>query len=170
MGDSHVHPRFLNDLLNSSYVAELSDPDSGLEAQHLGALIVQAHKSQQEIIDAAVDAACTFDPNEDIVTTLDRTDKLPNAKASFDRRFAKIEAHVDVVTTARSYEDTELELLKIAVISPDLYNNLRSVFVDHKYPNKLDEVGQQLRRFFLSKGDSDGESQENKTCVAGRVA
>jgi hypothetical protein len=52
---------------------------------------------------------------------------------------------------ARTAQEIELEMLKIAVVNPDLYNNLRQVFIDHKYPEKLDDMGRTLREFFINQ-------------------
>lgn len=48
-------------------------------------------------------------------------------------------------------EDFELEILKMAVMNSPLYNNIRDVFVQHKYPEKLDPVGKRLREFFINQ-------------------
>lgn len=48
-------------------------------------------------------------------------------------------------------EEYELEILKMAVMNPPLYNNIRDVFVQHKYPEKLDPVGKRLREFFINQ-------------------
>jgi hypothetical protein len=139
-GVSNVHPRFLNDLLNSSYVAELSDPDSGLEAPNLGAMIVATHAmpTTNAIIDGAVDAV--LHDSRDTAEMLRLIGAMPSKLAD-----------AEPISAPRTYEEIELEMLKIGVLDPDLYNNLRLVFTEHKHPEKLDAVGQQLREFFIKQ-------------------
>lgn len=160
-GVSHADPRFLNDLLNSSYIAELSDPANRLEGPNLGAVIVAAHvgdaNALPDILDAAFDAVLAG--GESVTTTLDAIDllPLPQAPAHLDFHGNAGDDAINRMSNAepnpapRTYEETELEMLKVAVLNPDLYNNLKQVFTEHKYPEKLDTVGQQLREFFLNQ-------------------
>lgn len=50
-----------------------------------------------------------------------------------------------------SSEDVELEMLKIAVMNPGLYNTLKSIFAQHKYPEKLDGTGRAVHKFFSNR-------------------
>lgn len=168
-GVSHADPRFLNDLLNSSYIASLYDPDLGLAQQHLGQLIVAAHgqRPADVITEATVDAILLEGDIHDIRTTLDRIDRMDPApqspptlsfhgnasQSSVDHTVTHNIPSTTYAATPRTYEDTELELLKIAVTNPDLYNNLKEVFENHRYPEKLDPVGQMLRQYFISNRD-----------------
>lgn len=134
MGASHVKPELSNQLLNSCWVASRADPDGELEPfQHLGKLIVEAG------VDAAI-----INTALDVDQMFAQIDSLPPAQDG--PRSAAVPAPV-------SYEETELELLKLGVTNPDLYNNLRKIFVDHKHPGRLDPMGQSLRKFFLNQKD-----------------
>lgn len=151
----HDDPGFLNNLLNSSYVACLSDPNCQLEESNLGALIVAAHSHRHDIVESAADAVLESD--RDNHTMMCQLEGLPpQAPAHMDFHgnagddAIKHMSHDEPIPAARTFEETELEMLKIAVTNPDLYNNLRVVFTEHKYPSKLDAIGQQLRQFFIN--------------------
>jgi hypothetical protein len=160
---THADHRFLNELLNSSYVACLSDPDSSLEESNLGAMIVAAHNGlptmQDTIVESTVDGILAEAGDNDIKTTLEKLDRLPAAQAGPQLSFrgnadqAAVDklAGAEPIPAPRTYEETELELLQIGVLNPDLYNNMRKVFAEHKCPEKLDAVGQQIREFFVNQ-------------------
>lgn len=50
----------------------------------------------------------------------------------------------------RTPEDIALDLLKIGVTNPELYDNLYRVFTEHRHPDKLDPVGKLIRDFFVN--------------------
>lgn len=50
----------------------------------------------------------------------------------------------------RTPEDIALELLKIGVTNPELYDSLQKVFTEHQHPDKLDPVGKLIRDFFVN--------------------
>lgn len=158
-GVQDAHRVFLNDLLNSCYIASLSD--GSISVGSLGALIVVAHQHSDpttQILENTSPSALS-DEIFDAVYIADQVDSLESAGVQVSQAPAHIDfTHAANVASgynepqpaARTYEETEVELLKIAVSNPDLYNNLRQVFVEHKYPEKLDPVGKTLRKFFLS--------------------
>lgn len=158
----HADSRFLNDVLNSSYVAGLSDPNCELEIPNLGVLIVAAHAgpapatvtavdwsdAPPDIIESAANSILDEARDNDVTTTLARLDALPvSSQGAWD----DVMGRADPISVPRSYEETELEILKIGVMNPGLYDNLRQIFVEHKYPDKMDAVGRQLREFFLNQ-------------------
>lgn len=145
---------FANDLLNSCYVASLYSSDLDFGADLCGSMILAAHSDisvDPALIDTAVDALCA-DYGLGIKQTLDAIDKLPDvglgpSPKQWEHPLADA---VVGLSYLRSPQELEIELLKVAVVSPDLYNNLRSVFIDHKSPDKLDPMGKQMREYFLN--------------------
>lgn len=53
------------------------------------------------------------------------------------------------------------EILKLALTNELAFHALRRVFLEHKYPSKLDPLGQSIRSILinLDKGNHHGESQ-----------
>lgn len=101
-------------------------------------MIVKAHEHAAEtLINAAVDAIVL--DHASLENVLGRVNQLPPAVHG-----------VSDIWVPRSSEELVLEMLKIAVSNPDLYNNLRSVFEDHKAPEALDPFGKQIREFFIN--------------------
>lgn len=49
-----------------------------------------------------------------------------------------------------TYEEMEIEVLKLAVVEPILFNQLRDIFLGHSHPSKLDESGRLIRDVFIN--------------------
>lgn len=59
----------------------------------------------------------------------------------------------------RDYQEIELEVLRTAVINTELFQQLREIFVNHKYPDRLDPVGQMIRRVFINLENSNAKEE-----------
>ena len=46
-------------------------------------------------------------------------------------------------------EEIQQDVLKAAIVNPELYNTMRQLMIGHPYPNRLDEHAQRLRRIFM---------------------
>jgi hypothetical protein len=46
-------------------------------------------------------------------------------------------------------DQIRLDVLKAAVVNPELYNTMRQLMVNHPYPQRLDENARRLRRIFM---------------------
>ncbi len=51
--------------------------------------------------------------------------------------------------TQMTDDEVRLDVLKAAMVNPDLYNTMRQLMVDHPYPARLDEHARRLRRIFM---------------------
>jgi hypothetical protein len=45
-------------------------------------------------------------------------------------------------------EEIQLDLLKAAVVNPELYNTMRQLMTNHPYPDRLDPAAKRLRKIF----------------------
>lgn len=46
-------------------------------------------------------------------------------------------------------DEIKLDVLKAAVMDPELYNTIRQLMVDHPYPDRLDPQAKRLRKIFM---------------------
>lgn len=123
-------------------------------------------RAQSEFFDRVSDAVFTAgmsDGGLEVPSLVSIIEALAMAREEIDKQQNLLNATHNAVVGAGSAgqvslndvslsdEEYELEILKMAVMNPPLYNNIRDVFVQHKYPEKLDPVGKRLREFFINQ-------------------
>lgn len=65
-----------------------------------------------------------------------------------------------VVFEMGTYKEMEHAVLTAGLMHPALYNNLRDVFLNHQYPDRLDASGRMIRRVFLNLKDDHAKTKE----------
>lgn len=59
-------------------------------------------------------------------------------------------------------EEIELDLLKAAITSPDLFASIKQVFHNHLHPESLDPTGRKLYEIFKRlENERDSASEDN---------